>query len=367
MRNSLCAGKIRLVLLLCSVLLLSSCMAPDLPEQGVPLRDGYPLDELWIVHGLAETIGLVNCDRLFGGRSEFFVNPLFLAGRVPNRVVLDGTNGIIVNSTGHSLTLFSLRSPGQRREIPLPGGSNPWDAALLHRAGFSRILVTAFMRNSLCVVDPVSGRVEHEIILTNGSRPEGLAIVGARVWVAMSGWNFSSGDYDPGRVSLVDISANDPGQWRETGWLAAGSNPQTIFGDTSGQVHVLATGRYNTGAGVVRVFDAETLVLKKEIATGGSPQALACDVAAGIMHVAGGAMHAAYDLTTLEMRALPEVEAALRARDISALAIDTGRRILFAADFSGDQLLAIDLDGMGLVRSIPLADGPVALAVGTTW
>lgn len=349
------------------VLLLASCMAPDLPEQGLPLRDGYPLDELWIVHGLAETMGLVNCDRLFGGRSDYFANPLFLTGRVPNRIVVDGTNGIIVNSTGHSLTLFSLRSPGQRREIALPGGSNPWDAALLHREGLFRILVTAFMRNSLCVVDPVSGRVEHEIMLTNGSRPEGLAIVGTRAWVAMSGWNFSSGDYDPGRVSLVDISANDPRQWRETGWLAAGSNPQTIFGDTSGQVHVLSTGRYNTGAGVVRVFDAETLVLKKEIATGGSPQALAFDVTAGIMHAAGGAMHAAYDVATLETLALPEVEAAFRARDISALAIDTGRRILFAADFSGDQLLAIALDGTGLVRSLQVADGPVALAAGTTW
>lgn len=352
-------------LLVLACALLVSCMAPELPEQGRPLRDGYPLTELWIIHGLAETVGLINCERLFGGQHEFFVNPLFLTGRVPNRIILDGTNGFIVNSTGHSVTLFSLRNPTRRRELMLPRGSNPWDAVLVHRAGVSRILVTTFMRNSLCVVDLATGHLEHEIMLTNGSRPEGLAIIGNHVWVAMTGFNFSSGDYDPGQVSLVDISAADPQQWKETGNLAVKKNPQTIMEDSLGQVHVVSTGRYNSGAGVVQIFT--NFGLKKEIASGGSPHALAFDMTGRIMHLAGKDLHLAYDIDSLEKVELPEVSTVLRKRDTSALAIDNERRILFGCDFSADLLVAIALDGTGTVSTVPVADGPVALAVGKTW
>ena len=347
--------------------LLAACMGPELPQQGAPIRTGFPLDELWVINGLSETVGLVNLERLATGTEPYYVNPVFLAGRVPNRITLDGTNGLIVNSTGNSLTVFDLRSPERRRDLLLPAGSNPWEARILHRDGRSWILVTTFLRNSLCVFDLGTGLLTREIILTNGSRPEGLAISEGQAWIAMTGWNFSTGGYDPGMVSVLDLTGSDPAFWREVAAIAVDENPQVVLADQSGQIHVLSTGRYSRAAGCVTVFTSTTRLRIGRIQTGGSPQSLAFDTSTGTMHLAGGSTYASYQVDTLSVSTRPAIASVLQTCDISAIALDSVRRLLFAADFARDRIMLLDLDELQAPRIIPAGDGPVALGLGRTW
>ena len=179
----------------------SSCMAPVLPDQDGPYRDSFPVDELWVVNGLSETIGLCNLQRLEADVLPWNANPLFLTGRVPNRIVIDGTNGLVVNSSGNSITVFALRQPGRQREYRLPTGSNPWDARFIHRPGRSLIAVTSFLRNSLFILDAATGESLRELLFPEGTRPQGMALSGSDLWIALSGWNFSTGEYDPGGSS----------------------------------------------------------------------------------------------------------------------------------------------------------------------
>lgn len=342
-------------------------MAPDLPEQAGPYRDGYPVDELWIVNGLSETLGLCNVERMSQGLEPWNANPLFLAGRVPNRIVVDGTNGLVVNSSGNSIHIFSLRSPARQGVFNLPAGSNPWDARFIHRTGRTYLCVTSFLRNSLSILEYPGGALVREMILTNGTRPQGLAVSGTRLWIAMSGWNFSTGTYDQGRVNVLDISDDDPGLWRLERSLAVRPNPQEIVPDNGGQIFVLSTGRYGREEGCLQVFADESGILKKEIMTGGSPRSLALDSVFGNIHLAGGNLHQCYNTGTLNPVSVDGIANAFVESDIAALALDAERRLLFAADFARDRILVVSLEGSGVHRVISVGDGPLAMAFGKTW
>jgi len=342
-------------------------MAPVLPEQDGPYRDGFPVEELWVVNGLSETVGLCNLQRLEAGVLPWNANPLFLTGRIPNRITIDGTNGLVVNSSGNSITVFQLRRPAQQREFRLPAGSNPWDARFIHRPGRSLIGVTSFLRNSLFVLDAATGETLRELVLPEGTRPQGMALSGSHLWLALSGWNFSTGDYDPGRIIVLETADPDPAQWTIRRILAVRPNPQEILPDMTGQVHVLSTGRYGKSEGCLQVFDEETGLLKKEILTGGSPRSLVLDAVRGNIHLTGGDLHRCYHTGTLEPVTLPGIGDAVSGTDIAALAIAAERRMLFAADFAHDRILVLSLDGAGVLQVIPAGDGPLALAAGTTW
>jgi len=344
-----------------------SCMAPVLPDQDGPYRDSFPVDELWVVNGLSETIGLCNLQRLEADVLPWNANPLFLTGRVPNRIVIDGTNGLVVNSSGNSITVFALRQPGRQREYRLPTGSNPWDARFIHRPGRSLIAVTSFLRNSLFILDAATGESLRELLFPEGTRPQGMALSGSDLWIALSGWNFSTGEYDPGRIIVLETADPDPLLWTIRHILAVRPNPQEILPDLAGQIHVLSTGRYGKNEGCLQVFDAAAGLLKKEILTGGSPRSLALDPVNGNLHLAGGDLYRCYATGTLEPVALPTISDAVTGKDIAALAIAADRRMLFAADFANDRILALSLDDAGVLREIPAGDGPLALAAGKTW
>ena len=356
--------------LVTALCLICSCVAPETPGEQGALRDGFPSDELWVVNGLAETVSLVNVGRLAAGTEPAVVSPLFVAGRVPNRIVLAGGRGLIVNSYGNSLTVFSLREPGRRMEIPLVAGANPWDVAVVNQGGVERALVTCFLRNSLCVVrlDGYGGWLEREIALTNGSRPEGIASDGTRAWIAMSGWNFSSGEYDPGRISVVALTNADVGQWAECGVRDVDTNPQVVLHDAlAGRLHVLSTGRHGRNEGAVNVLNATTLASFGRIAVGGSPQALVIDDAGDMAQVAGGLLLSSYRLSTL-VPVTNGLAACLPAdSDLGSLALDPARRLLCAGDFARDRVLGFDLATETRRGTLAVGDGPVALAYGIAW
>jgi DNA-binding beta-propeller fold protein YncE len=324
------------------------------------------------VENLSETVSVVNLDRWQAGITPHSVSPLFLSGRVPNSIATYAGKGYIVNSTGNSVTVFSLRDTEARHELALFPNANPWAIAFVQRGSVLYALVTCWLDNSLAIVrvEEGGGSLVGRIPLRNGMSPEGIVIVGDTAWIAMSGFNFSTYGYDAGYVTIVDISSDDPDDWQEIDALPVADDPQAlVFDEANDKVYVLSTGAIINwpvyADGELAVFDAVTHAKKRDAVIPGGAQAIVLDETSGHLFIAGGGFIACYDSASLARVPQNAFSPLPAASDPSALALDPDRKFLFAADFANNRVLAFDLDTDQLAEIIPCGDGPVSLVCVT--
>ena len=358
-----------------------ACSSPDEFVEQPLLRDSGEVKELWIVEDQSETVSVVDITRWMKGQALHTFSPAFLTGRIPNDIVIFQGKGYIVNSEANSIIIFNLMNPAERKEISVGAGAGPWAVSVVAQGDVVRALVTCPENNSLAVlrVEGINATVERTISLTH-TKPEGIASDGTRAWIAMSGWfmpDMYTVAYNPGYVTVLDISAADVTAWQETAHYEVAANPQNVVLDAAaGEVYVLSSGASDWAQdgsgnwvqtpvleGGLAVFNAASGAKKRE-KTGLSEwgSALVLNQAAGELYVsAWGSSIACYNSGTLDkntQRIFPVPASAA----ISALALNEEDGYLFAADYYGNCVLAFKLANNTLADTLPCGDGPQALA-----
>jgi DNA-binding beta-propeller fold protein YncE len=348
------------------------CSSPDDFTPGLPIRDSSPVSELWVVGGSSEEVSVVNINRLLAGKTPHTVTP-FLGGWLPNDIVFHEGKGYIVNSSGNSITVFSLRDPRQRQEIRLFANANPYAIALVRQENIVRALVTCLLDNSLAVVriEGIGGWFEGKFNLTTGKAPEGIVSDGTRrAWVAMCGTNLDY-SYGDGYVLALDVSDSSIANWQETAAALVTTNPQNVLFDAAeSQIYVLSTGDYFMQDGALAVLNADTLALVNSCELSGSPGSFILDKAAGKIYLAGSV----YDASWNSSGYLACYVASTLAQDtqqtfsgvapadlgITALALDPERKLLFVTHGDWQDVNYVYVFGLetgALLHTISLTPG----------
>ena len=355
----------RLLLLLA---IASGCIRPPDIFTDASHRDPLPAVELFVLHGMAESLGSVNIDRWHAGIAPHWGETLLLTGSVPNRIIFDEELGFIVNSLGNSITVFCRFTLAVLDIVSLGSGHNPWDIAVIVRGTTRYLVVSAFLSDSIAVLSRQEGSADvtlHrwlDFSLDSGvedyrPRPQGLAVSGEYLYAACSGWNFQKNAYDPGFVAVFAIASDDPADWAQSTYISTALNPQSFLA-VDDAVHVLCTGIHTDDDGAVYVL--EGLDVAAQIPIGGSPyQGIHTGTA---VLLAGVGMITGYDPGTYEI-IYPGAAPFFSADSSSYLpAIAYADGYVYAADFSANVVYWLDGSG-ALLATRPTGHGPVDLAV----
>jgi DNA-binding beta-propeller fold protein YncE len=345
-----------------------SCIAPDTGDAPAPVRDSFPVDEIWICNTLGESVSVCNADRFAAGTAPWMADNCLLTGSAPNRIGFFAGQGWIIDSYGNSLTRFSPDTARVTGTINLGTGHNPWEAAFFTAGdGTHYALVTAFLSDRLLVVDLAAAAPVAVINITPPAatdyrpRPEGVAVMGNRAYITCTGWDFSAGTFREGFLAVLDLAGNDPAAWTNLSYHQTATNPQAVLPvPTRAEVHILATGRNGENEGLIQVFATNTMALVTNIPCGGSPHRFA-PAADGRTWLAGGDSLLRYDRFTLVLdhdnsaplyRGTGETWLAA-----ATFATNSGR--LYLLDFTQDRLLELDPDTGAVLRETATGDGPV--------
>ncbi|HEX7878305.1 MAG TPA: FlgD immunoglobulin-like domain containing protein, partial [Candidatus Eisenbacteria bacterium] len=224
-------------------------------------------------------------------------------------------------------------------------GTNPYGVAF---AGASKIYVSLLTSNAVAVANPLSGGVAATIPV--GRSPQGVLFAAGRIFVANTGFDFSTFGYDPGTVSVID-----PATDAVIATLPVGTNPQALALAPNGEVHVICTGNYFSEFGRVFVIDPNVPAVVADFAVGGSPGFIAISPA-GTGYVSDYFLGLlSYDVAT---RTLLHGDGDPIAVGTGAAGVDfdTAGRV-YAAVYGDDQVVVLGADD-SILNVHPLGDGP---------
>nr|MBN2276913.1 hypothetical protein [candidate division Zixibacteria bacterium] len=196
----------------------------------------------------------------------------------PNQLVIRDTLAYAVASGTNEIQVINLRNETTVGFINTGTESNPY---WMEFYDDRYLYVTLMKSNSVAKVDYISGSIVDEVEV--GKSPEGILIVGNKAYVACTGFDWGTWEYDPGRVAVYDIAGDSV-----SGYIDVGLNPQYLALDRFGRIHVVCTGDYYTVFGKVYIIDIGTEAVIDSVSVGGTPGQIsigpnntACIAAAG--------------------------------------------------------------------------------------
>ena len=143
---------------------------------------------LYVVNNLGESLSMIDLN------TGTVVNDILILGNVPNDLQIQGSTAYVVNSTSVDINVIDLVTNTKMSVITLLPDSNPWEM-LIPLSG-NRAFVTNSGLNSLSVIDLVTGTMTDEISV--GTWPQGMALLGTRLYVVNTGFDINSFTYSPG-------------------------------------------------------------------------------------------------------------------------------------------------------------------------
>jgi YVTN family beta-propeller protein len=277
-------------------------------------------------------------------------------GSVANRITADSalTVAAIVSSGSDDVRAFDLMSESVTAVVALPPGTNPWDVEIAGNEWF----VTSLLHDRVLVVDPASASVIDSIDVGKG--PEGLCAVAGKLYVANTGFDFSTFGWDPGSVTVIDVATRAV---LET--IPVALNPQECVASNEGRVHVICTGDFGTTQGAVDVIDPLADIVVATLAVPGYPGAatvadstvwLGVTTPAFSSHILG---YRAADLSWVRDASDPLLPSFDFYGNLRASA--TGE--ILVTDFTADLLLVEGPASPGTPDAYLVSDGPIDLAV----
>lgn len=213
------------------------------------------IDRILVVNGLSETLTLI--DRA----GDSIAQNVLALGLAPNRIRRAGTSVLVVNSISDDLWVIDPVTFSVTRTIKFPDGDNPWDVVVIDD---TLCAVSMLVGSSAIFVNYATGDTLGRI--ATGKSPEGMAVVGDNLWIANTGFDFGTYQYDPGTITVADVHTGAP-----VTTVPVGTNPQSIVRAGDGMLHALCTGNYYDRFGIVYVIDPETATVLDSISLGGSP------------------------------------------------------------------------------------------------
>lgn len=283
---------------------------------------------------------------------------LATVGFLANRIEADpsGSWAVVVCSGSDDLYLLDLATAAVTATIPLPAGTNPWDAEILG----DRIFVTALLRDRVHVVDVSTRTLVTEIPV--GKAPEGMCVAGGVLWVANTGFDFTTFEWQPGSVTAID-----PVTYAVLATLPVHLNPQECVRSADDRVHVVCTGNFGAIEGQVDVIDPVAANLVASLSVSGYP---------GTATVASGSPTAYLGVTTTsfgtEVLAYDTQSFAwihgvddplLPSFDFYGNLRTTADGRLLTTNFPADFLLVETPSAPGSPSTFLVGDGPIDLAV----
>lgn len=179
----------------------------------------------------------------------------------PNQIAVRDTLAFVVASGTDEIQIINLNTDENEYFINTGASSNPYWMDVLDD---QYLYITLMMRNSVAKVDWPAGTVKSEI--TVGKSPEGIIIVGDKAYIACTGFDFDTWQYDPGEVTVYDIRGDTMIKT-----IDVGLNPQHLALDESGRIHVVCTGDFSTIFGRIYLIDGDTDVVVDSIMLDGTP------------------------------------------------------------------------------------------------
>lgn len=291
-----------------------------------------------VIHGGDRTLAAVASP---AGPAQLGLTAL---GTFPNKIVVRGTKAYVVCSGSDEVQVVDLLSGSVVQTIPTGGGSNPYGIAFLDE---SRVYVSRLARNDVVAIDLPAGTIAATIPV--GRSPEGVAVAAGRVFVANSGFDFSTFGYDPGSVSVIDAGTNSVATT-----LPVGLNPQALALAPNGELHVACTGDYFSVFGRGFVIDPVAATVVDSVEVGASPGTIAVSPtgAAYLGDYFAGLLK--YDTATRTV-----LRDGLNPISVGTGAggIDFGGGLTWVCLYDDDQLLALDASDT-VVEAFPMGDGP---------
>jgi YVTN family beta-propeller protein len=195
--------------------------------------------EIFVVNSNSQTLSKVNI-------TDFSVNNSFAQiGLYGNQVLYDNDRLYVVNSGDNRVQIINADTGATQGYINTGNSSSPYNIAL--HDGFAYI--TGWGTHRLYKVD-LSNTSSISQLTTNYA-PQGMLIVGNKMYVALSG--YVNTVYLQGRVCVVDLNT-----FTVANTINVNTNPQSMVLDGQGRVHVICSGNYGNVFSVVSVINTTT-------------------------------------------------------------------------------------------------------------
>jgi len=306
-------------------------------------RPALSADDLLVLNGIDNTLSTV--DLLKG---ETSLNKASFPG-FPNQGVVAKDRLYVVASSSNQVFVLNKQTLAPLDTLFTGPGTNPFAVAVDAK---DNVYISLLLANQVMCFDAFGNEVAR---VTVGRSPEGLLIVGTRLFVANSGFRFSDYGYDPGTVSILKL-----GTLTAIGTIDVGTNPQWMAANGT-QVHVVCTGNYFSTFGEIHVFDGKTLLPLNTIPIGGSPGYITLGEGRGFLSDYFGGVFS-YDLANGSVLHGPGNPISLGTIGYSGLTLD-GKGNLYVALFEDDSVARIRVSDESVTGAFPTGDGPTNLVL----
>ncbi|MDY6915530.1 MAG: T9SS type A sorting domain-containing protein [Candidatus Cloacimonadota bacterium] len=230
-------------------------------------------------------------------------------GSAPNKIALTQNFAYCVVTYENTVQKVDLASGQVVDSIYLEDSSYPNDIEIVGNYGY----VTGNNSYKVYKVD-----LENEELVSSlevGKAPQGMAVYNDFLYVANTGFDISTYQYDPGTVSVVDLN-----NFSIFKTIPTSLNP-CEFAVVQDKLHLVCTGNYDDVLGNIEIIDLEEKVVEFTLEIGGCPQAIASDGNKAFIGNAWPAGIYIYDVQNLEVLSTPEENNILGG---NALAVQNG-------------------------------------------
>ena len=305
----------------------------------------------WVISQNDGSVTRVNLDS--GAVTPNVATVGFLANRI--EVNATGTWAVVACSGSDDVHVLDLATANDTA-IALPAGSNPWDVEIVG----ARVFVTSLLHDRVYVVDVPTRAIVADVAV--GKAPEGMCVAGGALWVANTGFDFTTFDWEPGTVTALD-----PLTLGILATVPVHLNPQECVAASNGSVHVVCTGDVGAQLGHVDVIDATSASVTASLSVPGYPGT--GTVAPGVSTIYLGVTTTSFGSEVLSYDACGLIW--IRGHDDPLLptfdfygnlrASDHGE--LITTDFPADLLLVETPQAPGSPDAFLVGDGPIDLAL----
>ena len=309
------------------------------------------------------------------------VNNILDLGASPNQIVIRKDFAYVVNSLDHDIQIIDLVTETTVGYINIGEPRNPFHIAFVDS---QYAYVTNLMSNTISKVDLINQTVVGEYGV--GQAPEGLMVVGNKLYVCCSGfewpkykpivgrdWVFDptqrandlkAYSYITGRVYVFDLQGEVV-----VDSISVGLNPQYLDLDPEGELNVMCTGNYWSVMGQIYRLDTTTYKVIDSLATGGSPGMISIS-ADGVGYLAAGGWSPDPGLIyTFDSYADTMIRGSGNPLTTSSGVIGVTAMFhskVLSCNFQADDVTLLDSSGT-LLETYLVGNGPIFLALYPPW
>ena len=328
--------------LLAAMLLVSVSVSPLLAQTDI--------NELYVINSLAETLDKID---LISGTVQHNVAVL---GLYPNRVWVNDTMAVVVNSGDADLQLIRLADFTNLGFVYFNENDNPYDLAVV---GDTAAYVTLFGSHEVAYCNLKTRAVVSRAAV--GYHPEGVLVSGDRVYVVNTAFDDIEYKFAQGTLYVLDrltLSVIDSAY--------TSRNPQTLITIPDGTIHIVCTGNYTDEFGRVDVFDPRTSSVVDHIDIGGSPGIAHLDHRSHVYLAEWGwGQGRVYTYGALTRQVINGSANPILPGNECAYIIGDRSDNLYVCEFNIDDVIEYGPDDLPTGRSFGVGDGPAAAALRT--